>query len=135
MNASKILKFLNPETNPRETRASKLRWYFGIVGLLCGFGGLVEATTVAAPLATRLLGVGAVLVSVGYLASAVFFRWVLARRTVSHAVLGMALAWLVALSVYLLTRGQTQQLIPVGLFLAAPWLVATWTTRELSAES
>lgn len=126
---------LDPREDVERGRASKVRWYFGLVGLIATLGGSVAATASPSPGSSRAFGAGALVVGLAYLGCAVFFGRLRARPRWLFAALGAGGLWIAALAGSFAIDGTYDRLIPVGLFLLAPWIVVVSFVRSLGGAS
>ena len=118
----------NPD--PLAARRSRLRWYFGVVGLIGGLALLMTATDGHLPWAWRALGAAGLPVAAAYLGVAVTFARFRGAPRPLYLTLGAAMLWIVAFAALIALRSSLDQLIPVGLFLAIPCANAAMRAQD-----
>ena len=111
---------------PTQRRAhlrSRLRWYFGVLGLLSLVPLLVTLTEPEMGVPARVLAGLGLPVAGAYLTLAAGLPRLGSRRLV-FGVLGVALAWLLGMAGLIIAGGALGGLVPWALFLLVPCLNA-----------
>ena len=116
--------------DPHAARRSRLRWHFGVLGLLGGLALLITATEAAMPVADRVLAAAGLPVAAAYLGAAVAFPRFRGRPGPLYLTLGAAMLWIVALGLRIALWSSLDQLIPVVLFLAIPCANAAMRVQD-----
>jgi hypothetical protein len=113
---------MNPTQRQTYVRA-RLRWYFGVLGLLSLVPLLVTLTEPQSGVASRALAGLGLPVAGAYLTLGVGLPRLGSRRLV-FAVLGAALAWLIGMAGLIVAGGDLGLLVPWALLLLVPCLNA-----------
>ena len=113
---------MNPTQRQSHVR-SRLRWYFGVLGLLSLVPLLVTLTEPQSGVASRALAGLGLPVAGAYLTLGVGLPRLGSRRLV-FAVLGAALAWLIGMAGLIVAGGDLGLLVPWALLLLVPCLNA-----------
>ena len=113
---------MNPTQRQSYVR-SRLRWYFGVLGLLSLVPLLVTLTEPQSGVASRALAGLGLPVAGAYLTLGVGLPRLGSRRLV-FAVLGAALAWLIGMAGLIVAGGDLGLLVPWALLLLVPCLNA-----------
>lgn len=118
--------------SPRQTHVrSRLRWYFGVLGLLGLVPLLVTLTEPEMGAPSRVLaGLGLPLAGAYLMLGLGLPRW--GSRRLVFGVLGAALVWLLGMAGVIVAEGDLGLLVPWALFLLVPCLNAgLWADEVL----
>ncbi|MBL8618274.1 MAG: hypothetical protein JNM72_21855 [Deltaproteobacteria bacterium] len=117
--------------SPRQAYVrSRLRWYFGVLGLISLVPLLVTLTEPEMGAPSRVLaGLGLPVAGAYLMLGLGLPRW--GSRRLVFGVLGVALVWLLAMAVVLGADGELGLMIPWALFLVVPCLNAWWWADEV----
>ncbi len=116
--------------DPLAARRSRLRWYFGVVGLIGGLALLITATEGQLPAVWRALAAAGLPVAAAYVGVAVAFPRFQGEPRPLFLTLGAAMLWIGALAVLIALRSTLDQLVPVALFLAIPCANAAMRAQD-----